>query len=199
MTGEIVVIRTGSANLASVLAALRRLGASPRLSADPDEVRRADRLVLPGVGSFGAASTTLRRAGLADALTDRVRSGAPFLAICLGLQLLGEGSDESPEAIGLGLITGRATRLADTVRVPQLGWNTVTTSDDASVLRNGFAYYANSYAIREPPEGWSHATTTHGTPFVAAISRGPQLACQFHPELSGQWGHDLLARWWAAC
>ncbi len=199
MTSEIVVVRTGSANLASVLAALRRLGALPRLSNNADEVRQADRLVLPGVGSFGAASTNLRHAGLADALTDRVRSGAPFLAICLGLQLLAEGSDESPEASGLGIVPGQATRLPDTVRVPQLGWNRVTPTSGDPILEPGYAYYANSYALTTPPVGWTHATTTHGAPFVAAISRGPQLACQFHPELSGQWGHDLLARWWAAC
>ncbi|HET9064775.1 MAG TPA: imidazole glycerol phosphate synthase subunit HisH [Gemmatimonadales bacterium] len=199
MTGDVVVVRTGSANLASVLAALQRLGATPRLSSDVADIRRAERLVLPGVGSYGGAQSALARAGLVEAFADRVRAGSPLLAICLGLQLLAEGSDESPGVRGMGLIAGCATRLPDSVRVPQLGWNTVTTRDDTSVLRSGFAYYANSYALRSAPDGWSHATTTHGAPFVAAIARGPQLACQFHPELSGRWGHALLTRWWAAC
>lgn len=199
MSGEVVVVRTGSANLASVLAALGRLGATPRLSADADTVARADRLVLPGVGSFGAASRALDHGGLSAALADRVRSGAPFLAICLGLQLLAEGSDESPEASGLRLIPGRATRLSASVRVPQLGWNTVSPAGGTSILTPGHAYYANSYGLTDVPTGWEHAVTTHGEPFIAAIARGPQLACQFHPELSGRWGHDLLARWWATC
>jgi imidazole glycerol phosphate synthase glutamine amidotransferase subunit len=196
---DVAVIRTGSANLASVLAALGRLGAVPRLVDDPDTLRRAPRVVLPGVGHFSAAMGQLTRGGLADAVRERIAAGAPVLAICLGLQLLAEGSDESPGTAGLGIVRGRATRLPDTVRVPQLGWNLVVPDQPGGVLQDGHAYYANSYALRETPEGWQAARTVHGTPFLAAIARGPQLACQFHPELSGRWGADLLARWWATC
>ena len=196
---DVAIVRTGTANLASVLAALGRLGAMPRVVEDAETVRTARRVVLPGVGHFGAAMHQLQAGGLADALRERLAAGAPLLAICLGLQLLAEGSDESPDTRGLGVVPGRATRLPSGVRVPQLGWNRVTPEQRDGLLQDGHAYYANSYALREAPTGWQAASTTHGDRFVAAIARGPQLACQFHPELSGRWGAGLLERWWAAC
>lgn len=195
---DVAVVRTGSANLASVLAALRRLGAVPRVVEDAGAVREAPRCVLPGVGYFSAAMARLQALGLVEALRERAQAGAPLLAICLGLQLLGSGSDESPGMAGLGVIAARARRLPDGVRVPQLGWNRVVPEGDG-LVEEGFAYFANSFALREAPEGWQSAHTTHGERFVAAIARGPQLACQFHPELSGRWGAALLERWWAAC
>ena len=196
---DVAIVRTGTANLASVLAALGRLGAIPRVVEDAETVRTARRVVLPGVGHFGAAMQQLQAGGLADALRERLAAGAPLLAICLGLQLLAQGSDESPGTPGLGAIAGVATHLPDTVRVPQLGWNLVVPDQQGGIVQEGHAYYANSYALRETPEGWAAARTVHGTPFLAAIARGPQLACQFHPELSGRWGAALLERWWAAC
>lgn len=197
-SGDLVVIETGSANLASVLAAFARLGASPRATRDPRDVRAARRVVLPGVGAFGDVVARLARTGLGDVVRERAASGAPLLAICLGLQVLAESSEESPGAQGLGVIPGVVRRFPDGVKVPQLGWNRVSVPAGL-LLDDGYAFFANSFALDAAPEGWTAAWATHGMPFVAAIERGPQLACQFHPELSGTWGAALLDRWYRSC
>lgn len=193
---DVAVVATGTANLASVLAGLRRAGAAPRVIADPASVRSAERIVLPGVGAFGAGMSALAGAGLVEALVAHLRSGKPFLGICLGLQLLAAASDESPGVRGLGVIAGTVTRLRGSgVRVPHLGWNRVTPDAGGRLLVPGRAYFANSYKLDAVPAGWRAARTTHGTTFVAALERGSQLLCQFHPELSGRHGHDLLRAW----
>lgn len=194
---DVAVVRTGSANLASVFAALERIGGRPRLVDRAAEIASASRLVLPGVGAFAAAMATLGRLGLIEPLRDHVRTGRPLLAICLGFQLLAEASDEGGDTAGLGMIPGRVQRFGPHVRVPQFGWNRVEWADDTAA--SGHAYFANSYRLVEPPAGWSLATADHGGRFVAAIARPQQLACQFHPELSGAWGEALLRRWWDAC
>ena len=194
---EVLVVRTGTANLASVLAGLERAGASPCLTDDPQDAARADRVVLPGVGAFGIAMERLRARGVDAALAERIRAGRATLAVCLGFQLLAEGSEESPGVGGLGVVPGRVARFSDTVRVPQIGWNRVEAGPGCRFLSDGFAFYANSYRLREAPSGWNATTTDHGGPFVAAIERGAVLACQFHPELSGEWGLSLLKRWLA--
>jgi len=191
------VVRTGTANLASVLAALERVGASCALTDDPTVVRDAERVVLPGVGAFAAAVDALRARGLDAAIRARAEAGRATLGICLGLQLLFEASDESPGAVGLSVLPGTVRRFsgAGGVRIPQLGWNRVEPEAGCALLKDGDAYFANSYRIEAVPEGWRAAFTTHGERFVAAFERGRVLACQFHPELSGAWGHDLLRRW----
>jgi glutamine amidotransferase len=191
----VTVLRTGVANLASVLAGLRRAGAEPRITDAPNAVADAPRLVLPGVGSFGAAMTQLRRCGLEEPLCRRIRDGRPTLAICLGLQLLGAGSEESPDSPGLRVFDERATRFDSGVRVPQLGWNSVHPDAGCARLEPGYAYFANSYRLLQCPAGWQVAWADHGGRFVAAIQRGGVLACQFHPELSGAWGVRLMQRW----
>ncbi|HSO21683.1 MAG TPA: imidazole glycerol phosphate synthase subunit HisH [Chondromyces sp.] len=195
---EVVVIRTGTANLASVGAALERAGSTVRFSEDPADAEGADLVVLPGVGAFGPVAARLDELGLRDPLTRRIAAGRPTLAICLGLQLLAAASEESPGALGLGVVPATATAFRDGLRVPHLGWNRVTAGDGCSLLENGAAYFANSYKLDEVPTGWTGATTDHGGSFVAAIERGPVLACQFHPELSGAWGQALIERWLAA-
>ncbi|HZW09418.1 MAG TPA: imidazole glycerol phosphate synthase subunit HisF [Phycisphaerales bacterium] len=195
---EVAVIRTGTANLASVLAALRRCGVAARITDDPCDAETAERLVLPGVGSFGAAMASLHAHNLAGSLRRRIAAGRPTLAICLGLQLLAESSDESPGMPGLGVIPGRVTRFDRSARVPQLGWNIVRPDASCRLLAPGAAYYANSYRLNAPPPGWSCAITEYAGPFVAALERGPILACQFHPELSGPWGQSLIHRWLGA-
>lgn len=194
---NLVVVRTGMANLASVLAAIRRLGVEPLVTTDPEVVGSASRLVLPGVGHFGAAMKMLGEAGLVEPIVAHVRQGRPLFAVCLGLQLLCEASEESPGVPGLGVVPGRVTRFDPGVLIPQLGWNTVTPSGGSRLLREGYAYYANSYRLPSIPDGWEGATTDHGGRFVAALERGTLLACQFHPELSGAWGRELVERWLA--
>ena len=192
---KVHVIRTGVANLASVLAGLGRVGAEPVLTAAAEEVRHADHLVLPGVGAFGAAMDELVRLGLADALRERMQAGRPTLTICLGLQLLARTSEETPGAVGLGVVEGRVTRFTGPVRVPQMGWNEVVPEPGSRWITGGFAYFANTFKLDRVPAGWSGAFADHGGPFVAALERGDVLACQFHPELSGPWGAALMQRW----
>ena len=194
---EVVVVATGTANTASVLAGLRRAGAEPVLSTDPDVVQAARIVVLPGVGAFSAAKEKLDEAGLTEIIAARVREGRPLLGICLGLQLLCDASEESPGVAGLGVVRGNVTRFSDEVRVPQLGWNTVVADEGCRLLQDGAVSFANSYRLERVPEGWLGAVSSHGGPFVAAIERGAVLACQFHPELSGAYGQALLRRWLA--
>lgn len=191
---EVLIVRTGTANTASVMAAFERLGCSPRLCAEPHELREAARVVLPGVGTFAAARDAL--GPLAACMQERILAARPTLTICLGLQLLAEGSEESPAAHGLAILPGRARRFSPGVRIPQLGWNQVQASESCRLLESGEAYYANSYRLDlVVPQGWAMAQSQHGEDFLAACERGPVLACQFHPELSGPWGMRLLQRW----
>jgi imidazole glycerol phosphate synthase glutamine amidotransferase subunit len=190
----VVVIPTGTANTASVIAAFKRLDAEPILAADPKAVEEADRVVLPGVGAFASAISRIDQLGMREVLTARIKEGRPTLAICLGMQLLCTSSEESPESKGLGIVPGTVTRFAPDLRVPQLGWNMVQPAG-ATSLDAGWAYFANSYKVPGFPEGWSGATTDYGGSFVSAMERGAILACQFHPELSGAWGSSLLRRW----
>lgn len=193
--GEVVIVDSGVANLASVQAAFGRLGVETRIAADPGAVRAASHVVIPGVGAFGAGISALRARNLDVAIHDAVDAGKPVLAICLGMQLLCDGSAESPGAGGLGVIHGSCERLPDEYRVPHLGWNPVVADESCRTLETMEASFANSFALRSAPDGWSAAWATHGTPFVAALERGRILACQFHPELSGGPGLALIDRW----
>ena len=189
------LIETGLANIASVESAFARIGMNVIRTTDPEFVLSADRVILPGVGAFGAAMPFLRSKGLDEAICERVREGRPTLAICLGFQLLAEASEEAQGVAGLGCISGTIKRLPATEQVPQLGWNRVTPSEPSTMVREGYAYFANSYCLTTPPAGWIYARTPYGVPLVSAIERGRVLGCQFHPELSGAWGQELLSRW----
>ena len=197
------IVNTGVANIRSLQAAFDRLGQPWHLTEDPQEILAAEFLVLPGVGSFAAATEQLDRLGIRQALRDRLQDDRkPSLCICLGMQLLMAGSEEAPGAVGLGVIDRQVLRFPTDVPVPQLGWNRVVPqSNDASEdapLVEGEAYFANSFRLVDPPEApWGLATTDYGGQFVSSLWRGRILACQFHPELSGQWGGQLLASWLA--
>jgi imidazole glycerol-phosphate synthase subunit HisH len=194
----LALVPTGTANVASVVAAFRRLGIDLVIARDGSVVETAGRAVVPGVGSFGAAMAEVDRLGMRDALRRRLEKGRPTLAICVGMQLLAGGSEESPGTDGIEHVSNRVTRFPDTVRVPQLGWNRVSPGPDCRFVPEGWAYFANSYRIENPPEGWSFAVSDHGGRFVAALERGDVLACQFHPELSGPWGSEILESWLSA-
>lgn len=212
---DCAVVPTGSANLASVLAGLRRAGARPEPTLAAQRVAEAPLVVLPGVGSFGHARRALDDAGLAPVLQARIAEGRALLAICVGMQVLFDASEESPGEAGLGVLPGTVRRFAGgrgpdgaAVRIPQMGWNAVAVEagvagvDRPGVLRDagdGHAYFANSYRVAAgdlagPPVALA-ASTHGGERFVAAVERGGLLACQCHPELSGAWGRRLLAAW----
>jgi imidazole glycerol phosphate synthase glutamine amidotransferase subunit len=192
---SLAIVPTGTANTASVVAALRRLGGEPQIARNGDDVAVAERVVLPGVGAFGAAMDEVDRAGMRQALRGRLSEGLPTLAICVGMQLLGAASEESDGSKGLGHVDARVGRFPDSVRVPQLGWNEVSAGEGCRFLSDGWAYFANSFRFDRLPDGWAGATAEHGGEFVAAMERGDVLACQFHPELSGSWGSGILAAW----
>jgi glutamine amidotransferase len=192
---KVVVVPTGTANTASILAAFRRLGADPTLARDPRDVESAPRVVLPGVGSFGAAALEIDRRGLRDVLFNRITEGRPTLAVCVGMQLLSGSSEESRGVAGIGVLSPEVRRFPGGVRVPQMGWNRVTPEREPRFVVEGWAYFANSFRLDVVPEGWEGSMSDHGGPFVSALEREGVLACQFHPELSGTWGAALLSRW----
>ena len=191
---QVAIVNSGVANLASIRSAFEFLGADVTVTTEAHTVATASHVVLPGVGSFAAGIAALKRSGLDRSMSQAFERGRPLLAVCLGMQMLAEASDESPGVDGLGILPGRFTALPNDVRVPQLGWNYVRPTA-SGLLVGGYAAFANSYCLAAAPQGWQCAWTTHGTRFVSALARGRTLACQFHPELSGEWGLALLDRW----
>ena len=192
-----VVVDYGAGNVVSVLQALTRVGADPELSADPRRIAAADRLVFPGQGHFGQAMGRLRQTGLDDVLRDAIAAGRPFIGICLGLQLLFEGSDEAPEVAGLGVLAGRCTRFGDEVKVPQIGWNQVQRARKGTLLDavddGQHFYFVHSYHAVCADPGVLAGTAEHGGVFTAAVQRANLFAAQFHPEKSSAAGLALLA------
>ena len=192
---SIVLVETGLANTASVRAAFNRIGVTLESIGRPQQVDEATGVVLPGVGSFGAAMKALENQGLVDVLSQRIRSRRPTLAICLGLQVLARESEESPGVSGLGVLDVPVERISQSLVTPQLGWNLVQAKGSEVLPERGYAYFANSYCIRQAPEGWTPSVTSYGDTFCASIEDGGVLACQFHPELSGQFGMQILENW----
>jgi glutamine amidotransferase len=187
----IAVVDSGGANIASVLHALRRLGAEPAFTDRPDLIRGADRVILPGVGAAGRAMEVLTAHGL----TDLIRGlSQPVLGVCLGMQLLFESSEED-DATLLGLIPARLTRLREApgLRVPHMGWNAIEVSRDdplTSTLDEKWFYFVHSFAA--PVGTWTLATAIHGQPFSAMVRQDNFYGAQFHPERSAGAGAELL-------
>jgi glutamine amidotransferase len=193
----LALIDYGAGNLHSVANALKAAGAQDvAITADPDLVRGADRIVLPGVGAFGACAAALRAVpGMIDALDQRVRrDGAPFLGICVGMQLMAEIGEEMGDHEGLGWIKGRIRRLAPSdpaAKVPHMGWNDVRPTAPHPLIEAGEAYFLHSYAFEGDDVV---ATTDHAGAVVAAIARDNMAGVQFHPEKSQRYGLELLKR-----
>jgi glutamine amidotransferase len=191
----VAVLDYGIGNLRSAQKALERVGADARLTADAGLIAAADAVMLPGVGAFGACMGALRSCGLDALAIAAADDGRPFLGVCVGMQLLYEGSDESPGVSGLGVLPGRLQLLPGTVKRPQMQWNLVDVRRPsrlfASVPDPVWMYFVHSYAAAAD----SHdvvATCDYGGPVAAAIERGPLWATQFHPEKSGEVGLGLL-------
>lgn len=192
---QVIVLNTGVANIASVLAAFERSGVSVKLSSSPTEALSASHVVLPGVGTFKTGMAKLTETGLDAALKERINVQKPVLAVCLGLQLLFNSSEESPRVEGLGIIKGTIKRFQVATKIPQLGWNMVEPEESCRLLQRGYAYFANSFCCKDDLNNCAVATAEYGEKFVAAFEKDSLLACQFHPELSSKWGQELINRW----
>lgn len=194
-TNEVLIVDTGVANTASLERALERAGARPRVTRDADLVRRAARVVLPGVGRFARAMERLVADGIDAALVERVRFDRPLLAICLGQQLLGTASLESRGVRGLGIVDLVAQPIGDgTLPRPQQGWNRVDAAPTCRVIASGWAAFANTFAFEQAPSAAAAAWSDYGGRFLAGFERGALVATQFHPELSAAYGAELLER-----
>lgn len=197
---RIAVIDYGIGNLRSAEKALIRCGADANLTSEPADLADADGVVLPGVGNFGACVRALSASGMRDATLAAAGSGRPFLGICVGMQMLYEGSDEAPDAAGLGVIPGRLELLPDDVKRPQMQWNrldTVRASAMFADIGEAWMYFVHSYAVFEDPG--AVATCEYGRTVVAATEHGSVWATQFHPEKSSSAGMALLSNFVDAC
>jgi glutamine amidotransferase len=198
----IAVLDYGIGNLRSAEKALVHLGADARLVTDPDDATGAAGVVLPGVGAFGACAAALRRSGLDEVATDALGRGTPFLGICIGFQLLYEGSVEAPGTAGLGFLPGLVADLPPGVKRPQIQWNRLQRRRPDSRMLAGldeepWVYFVHSYA---PGDGDDVvATCDYGGEVTAAIERGPVWGTQFHPEKSSTVGLAILDNFVAAC
>jgi imidazole glycerol-phosphate synthase subunit HisH len=195
--GTIALVDYGAGNLRSVENALREVGAQVVVTHDPDAVRRADRVVVPGQGSMPECAEAMRRSGVADALVEVVRKGTPVLGICVGLQILFEEGEEAGGAKGLGLLPGRIAKLPPGQKLPNIGWSPLRATPSAPALftplDGEYAYFAHSYAAAADVPG-AALTTTHGVTYCAALARENLFAVQFHPEKSQRVGLALLER-----
>lgn len=211
----IAVLDYGIGNLRSAQKALEVVGADARLTADGNDIAAADGVILPGVGSFGACMNALRSSGLDHLVLDTVDREVPFLGICVGMQMLFEGSDEAPGVPGLGIFSGQVRWLPEGVKRPQMQWNRLSVMPDALLapkpgrpevamtmaladgLHDQWMYFVHSLAAEATAE--TLCTVDYGGPVTAAVGRGRIFATQFHPEKSAQGGLALLGRFVDYC
>jgi len=197
----VVLLDYGAGNVRSVAKAFEHEGVEVRLSADPEEARRADRLALPGQGHFGQCMERLDQTGLADAVREFVATGRPFIGICVGMQLLYEGSEEAPAVAGLGVLPGMVQRLRTDLPLPHVGWNSVEWVRDAELdpVLEGvagpeprFFYHVHSYASLDADAECVLGRCTYDDTFASVVRRENAWGIQFHPEKSQEMGLRIL-------
>lgn len=196
----LALIDYGAGNLHSVHNALRKAGAEDAvITADPEVVAKADRIVLPGVGAFRACMDALSAIpGMIGAMNEAVgQRGTPFLGVCVGMQLLADAGEEFGRHEGLGWVPGTVRRIEPTdpaIKVPHMGWNKVVLNGAPPLLEPGEAYFLHSYHFEAADPAHVAAITDHGGPLVAAVARDTIIGCQFHPEKSQTYGLSFLSR-----
>ena len=194
----VAIVDYGVGNLFSLKSSFEFIGADVTVSSDPEVIRAADRIVLPGVGAFGDAIGKLRASGLDMVIKSEAERGKPLMGICLGMQLLLEKSFEYGEHTGLGLIDGNVTPIANDIpkdlKIPQIGWNALCKKGDHPIFKyvkdSDFVYFVHSYHATD----CAHviATAEYGAELCAAVAKGNVCGCQFHPEKSGEVGLNIL-------
>ena len=194
----IAIIDYDAGNLRSVENALLFIGETPVITRDRNNLLKADKIILPGVGSFGDAMGRLQQYGLADIIRESAKKGTPFLGICLGLQLLFNSSQESPGVAGLGLLQGQILKIPDSkgLKIPHMGWNSLEVAPGSALFKGiatgAFVYFVHSYYLQAENEEIVAASAEYGVHIHAAVERGNIFGCQFHPEKSGQEGLAIL-------
>ena len=199
----IAVLDYGIGNLRSAQKAIERAGADAILTAEAEVVKKADGVVLPGVGNFGTCIEALRTTGVDQMALDAIESRRPFLGICIGMQLLFERSEESPNCQGLGVLSGEVRSLPENVRRPQMQWNAIHVRKNSQILKGldgKWLYFVHSYAADlSPNNDMVAATCTYGNDVVAAVQSENVFATQFHPEKSSDAGKEFLVNFVNSC
>ena len=195
---KIAIIDYGMGNLHSAAKALEKVGAQVVVTRDPAEVLRADKVILPGVGAFGDCMKNLNERGLAPVIHEVIAAGKPFLGICVGLQMLFEGSEEDPGVAGLGIFKGMVRKIAAPgLKIPHMGWNNLEYRTSSSLFQGlppaAYVYFVHSYHAVPTDESCITAVTDYGGQVTAAVGRGLVQAVQFHPEKSSAVGLKILA------
>lgn len=194
----IAILDYDAGNLKSVYKALQFLGQEAEITRDAEKIRRADKVILPGVGSFGDAMKKLEEYHLTEIIHETVQAGKPFLGICLGLQLLFEESEESPGVKGLGILKGKILRIPekDGLKVPHIGWNSLELEHNGRLFEHipqqSYVYFVHSYYLKAEEEQIVTASTEYGVHIHASVEKDNVFACQFHPEKSGETGLAIL-------
>ncbi len=195
----IAIIDYGVGNLFSLCCSFRRIGAEVLVTSDPDEIRKADKLILPGVGAFADAAKKLRQSGLDVLIKEQAARGKEIMGICLGMQLLFEKSFEFGEHTGLGLLSGNVIGMEGTIpaelKIPHIGWNALKFTKESKLLRyvkeGDCVYFVHSFYV-DPGAESVVATAEYGREVTAAVQQGNVMGCQFHPEKSGEVGLNIL-------
>ena len=195
----IAIIDYGVGNLFSLCSSFQRIGADVQVTSDPDTIRKADKLILPGVGAFADAAEKLRKSGLDVLLKEQAAQGKEIMGICLGMQLLFEKSYEFGEHTGLGLLKGSVIGMDGTIppelKIPHIGWNALKFKKESKLLRyvkeGDCVYFVHSFYVAPTNES-TVATAEYGSDVTAAVQQGNVMGCQFHPEKSGEVGLSIL-------
>ena len=194
----IAIIDYDAGNIRSVEKAMAKLGQEVWITRDRERIMNADKVILPGVGSFGDAMEHLREYNLVEVIKDVVAEKKPFLGICLGLQLLYESSEETPGVEGLGILKGKILRIPEQkdLKIPHMGWNSLHLQNDGRLFRgieqNPYVYFVHSYYLKAGEEETVKATTEYSVNIHASVEKDNVFACQFHPEKSGDLGLQIL-------
>ncbi len=192
---KVVIIDYGMGNLYSVKNALLAVGAEPVVTSDRDVIAAAERVILPGVGAFGDCMANLEKSGLIPVIRQLLDSGKPFLGICLGMQLLFEGSDEAPGVAGLGYFKGQVKYLPTSLKIPHMGWNKLELRSPSPLLTGAggeYVYFVHSFHAEPEDKSIITSVCDYGMEVTASVGRGNVQAFQFHPEKSSSVGMQLL-------
>lgn len=195
MSNKITIIDYGMGNLYSVVNAFKTLGAEPIVTSDIEAIRNAEKILLPGVGAFGDCMANLEKSGLIPVIKEALHSGKPFLGICLGMQVLFEGSEEDPGVPGIGFFKGQVKKIRTEFKIPHMGWNSLELKSASPITagaKGKYVYFVHSYFCDPEDKSIITAVTDYGTEVTAAVGRGSVQAFQFHPEKSSKVGLGLL-------